>query len=218
MQDVIVGLLAVAIGAVFCFAGFIAMRIVIPLWGAFAGLVFGAGLIDVASDDGFLRSWLQWLVGLAFAGLFAALAYLYYEITIVVAMGAIGFAIGTSVMVALGISWSWVIVLVGLAAGVLLALAAIVGNLPGVLLIVLSALAGASTMVGGLMLLTGAVDTADFDHASVTERLDDDWWWYALYLALVIAGIIGQVRTASGLDRSLRDSWADQGGRQFRAP
>ena len=40
MQDIIVGVLAIAIGALFCFRGWIAMRIVIPIWGAFAGFLW----------------------------------------------------------------------------------------------------------------------------------------------------------------------------------
>ena len=44
MADVLVAILAIAIGAAFCFRGYLAMRIVIPIWGFFAGFAFGAGL------------------------------------------------------------------------------------------------------------------------------------------------------------------------------
>mgnify|MGYP006199470863 CR=1 FL=1 len=123
MGDVVLGILAVLIGLLFCFRGYLAMRLVIPVWGAFAGFMLGAGLVASFADEGFLASALGWLVGAGVAVLFALLAYLYYEVSVLLAMAAIGFAIGTSVMVALGVTWSWLIVLVG----VLLA-----GGSPGV--------------------------------------------------------------------------------------
>ena len=48
MQDVVVGLLAIAVGALFAFRGYFAMRVIIPIWGAFAGFMLGAGLVDAA--------------------------------------------------------------------------------------------------------------------------------------------------------------------------
>ena len=169
MQDVVVGLLAIAVGALFAFRGYFAMRVIIPIWGAFAGFMLGAGLVSSASNDGFLRSVLGWVIGIVLAALFALAAYLYYEISVTIAMAAIGFALGTSLMAALGVTWSWLVILVGVAAGILLAAIAILGDLPTVILVVLTAMAGASTIVAGLMLLVGAVDTGDFENVSATQ-------------------------------------------------
>ena len=217
MQDWIVGLLAIAVGALFCFRGFMTMRIVIPIWGAFTGFLLGAGLISAVTDDGFLGSALAWFVGIAVAVLFGAIAYFYYEVSVMLAMGAIGFSVGTSVMVAIGIKWSWLIVLVGVLAGALLAIAAIVGDLPTVLLVMLTALGGASIIVFGVMLLTGVIDTADFESVATTKELEDDWWWYGLYVALAIVGAVAQIREADRMSATMRQTWADAGGREFRA-
>lgn len=217
MQDIIIGLLAVFIGGIFCFRGYLAMRMVIPIWGAFAGFVFGAGLIAAGSDDGFLRTGLSWAVGLGFALLFGLIAYLYYEIAVLLAMGSIGFVLGTSAMVALGIDWSWLIILVGVVAGALLAFVAIVADLPMMLLIVLTALAGASAAVTGFMLLFGSVESADFTQASITKELDDDWWWYVMYLVFVVAGMVAQFQAVASLKASIRADWAAAGGKSFRS-
>lgn len=217
MEDVIVGLLAILVGALFCFRGYLAMRIIIPMWGAFVGFMLGAGLVVGVGDDGFLRSAVGWIVGIAVGLLFALLAYLYYEISIAIAMGGIGFVLGTGLMVALGVDWSWLIVLVGVIVGVLLAIIAIAGDLPMILLTVLTAMAGATTIVGGIMLLTGTVDTLDFETVATTKRLDDDWWWYAIYLVLVIAGIVAQVSDTQRRRGSVRQAWQETGGRQFKA-
>ena len=205
MNDIVVGIIALLTGAVFCFRGYLAMRLVIPIWGAFAGFLLGAGL--VSGDAGFLGNALGWLVGLGLAIVFGAIAYLYYEVAVIIGMTAIGFALGTSLMVALGVTWSWVIVLSGVVLAVVLALVAIAGDLPMVLLTVLTALAGASTIVAGLMLLFGVVDVEDFDIGTTTEYVADDWWWFVIYGGLVVAGLIAQLTDVDRRRESLRQAW-----------
>lgn len=216
MQDWVLGLLAIAVGGLFCFRGFMTMRVVIPIWGAFTGFVLGAGLVDAATDDGFLGNAFGWFAGFGLAVVFGAIAYVYYEVTVMLAMGAIGFSLGTSAMVALGVSWSWLIVLIGIAVGTALAFAAIVGDLPAVLLVALTALGGASIVVFGVMLVGGVIDTADFESAATTEQLDDDWWWYALYVGLAVAGMVAQIRHAERTAATMREAWVDAGGRELR--
>jgi hypothetical protein len=204
------------VGLVFCFRGYLAMRVVIPIWGGFAGFMFGAGLVDNFTDEGFLTSVLGWVVGIALALIFALLAYFYYEISVVIVMGAIGFTLGSTIMVALGVTWSWVIILVGLAVGGILAVVAVVADLPMALLTILTALAGASAAVTGLMLIFGVISLEDFDSVATTERLNDDWWWYVIFGVLVFAGMVAQIRTLSSLRASLREAWAESGGGQLR--
>ncbi len=205
MDDVVVGLIAALTGAVFCFRGYLAMRIVIPLWGAFAGFVLGAGL--VAGDDGFLGTALGWFVGLAVAVVFGLIAYLYYEVSVLIGMTAIGFVLGTSVLTALGVTWSWVVVLGGVALALVLAVVAIAGDLPMVLLTVLTAFAGAATIVTGIMLISGVIDLEGFDAATTTEEAADDWWWTVIYLGLAVAGLIAQFADTDRRRQSLREAW-----------
>ncbi len=205
MSDVVVGIIALLTGAVFCFRGYLAMRLVIPLWGAFAGFMLGAGI--VAGDAGFLGTALGWFVGLGVAVVFGAIAYLYYEVSVIIGMMAIGFVLGTSVMVALGVSWSWVIVLGGVTLAVLLSFIAIASDLPMVLLTLLTALAGASTMVAGLMLMIGTVDLDDFDLGVTTETVGDSWWWFILYGGLVVGGLVAQFTDVDRRRETLRQAW-----------
>jgi len=206
MNDYIVGVIAILTGAVFCFRGYLAMRVVIPLWGAFAGFMLGAGII--AGDDGFLATALGWMVGLAVAAVFGLIAYLYYEVSVIIGMLAIGFVLGTSVMVALGVTWSWVIVLSGIVLAVALAFVGIVGDLPMVLLTVLTALAGASTMIIGLMLLFNVINVGEFNSGLTTKVLDDDWWWYVIFCLLAGGGMIVQFTDTDRRRDSLRAAWS----------
>ena len=156
MKDVLVGIFAILVGALFCFRGWLAMRIVIPIWGAFAGFLFGAGLIEAWFGDGFLRTWLSWVVGLVLAMVFFFLAYLYFEVAVILAMMFIGFTLGVSIMSAIGVTWSWVLVLVGLAVGFALGWLAIATNLP-------------------MGVLTGAArKMSSMDSGSSARKLQDD--------------------------------------------
>ncbi len=206
MSDWVAGLLAIVVGFVFCFQGFVAMRVVIAIWGAFAGFALGAGI--GGDESGVLGNTLSWILAIVLALLFAAIAYLYYAVSIALAMGSIGFMLGASALVALGVSWSWLIVLSGLALGVVLAFIAIAGDLPLIVLVVLSATAGASAITGGIMLLTGTLDTEQITRsAAITEELNDDWYWYVIWLVAAITGIIAQMRLADRMSSTMREAW-----------
>lgn len=205
VDTAIVGLIAILVGAVFCFRGYLAMRIIIPLWGAYVGFLLGAGLV---SGGDFLGTTSSWVLGLAVALLFGLLAYLYYAVAVILGMSAIGFVLGTSAMVALGVTWSWVVVSVGVTAAVVLAVVALLGDMPMVILTVLTALAGASTIVAGVMLVFGVIELDDLGSGVTTEQLDDDWWWYALYGALAVAGMITQLGDTARRRATLRDAWS----------
>jgi hypothetical protein len=140
--------------------------------------------------------------------LFALIAYLYYAVAVLLLMASIGFALGSGLVVALGIDWNWVAVLVGVAVGTLVGLAAAVADLPAVLLVVISAVAGALTTVAGVMLLVGAMSSDTFVDGTVTTRVDDAWWWYAALGGLAVAGTIVQLRSITAARSSARDAWA----------
>ena len=207
MNDVVLGSLAVVAGAMFCFRGYLAMRLLIPIWGAFTGFSLGAGLVAAVADERFLATFTGWALGLVLAVVFAAIAYLYYAVSIVIVMASTGFLIGASLMVALDVSWTWVIVLVGVALGVGLAALAIVVDLPMILLVVVTAWGGASAVTAGLMLFAGALDSDDLTDADVVAQVQTDWWWYAIYVVFVVAGVVSQLRSAEQLNLSMQEAW-----------
>ncbi len=207
MADIVLGLFAIVAGAVMLFAGQFVLRIVLPIWGFFAGFAFGAGLWAQLADERFLGTVLGWVTGLFFALVFAVFAYLYFAVAVVLAMAAFGFAIGSGLVVALGIDWNWVAVLVGLAFGAVLGLVSVFGNMPMVVLSVFSAIAGAVSVVAGLMLLVGSLESADFTQGSFTTAIQDSTGWYLLLLVLAVVGIIAQARERSAMTRTVQETW-----------
>ena len=209
MTDILLGVLAILAGAVLCFSGQLVLRVVFPIWGAFAGFAFGAGLVAGFADEHFLGSVLGWALGVVFALIFAMLAYFYFAVGVVLVMASIGFTLGSGLVVALGIDWTWVAVLVGVLVGALLGVGALVVDMPMLVLVVLSAAAGAVGMVTGFMLITGALDSATCTDGNFTSGVDDDWWWYAAVVVLAIAGVLSQIRDMTALRRSVRTAWAE---------
>jgi hypothetical protein len=213
MADILLGILAILAGGAMLFAGQFVLRLVLPIWGFFAGFAFGAGIFAQLADEHVLGTVLGWVSGLVFALIFALLAYFFYAVAVVLAMAAFGFAIGSGLVVALGIDWSWVAVLVGVGIGAILGLVAVVGNMPMVVLAVLSSVAGAVSVVAGLMLVVGSLNSADFTEAGFTDAIDAGWGWSVLALVLALVGIVVQLRQQAAMRRSINAAWYAQTSR-----
>jgi hypothetical protein len=207
VDAILIGLFAIVVGLALSFYGYAALRIVIAIWGTFAGFLLGAGVVASVTGEGFLATGLAWLVGLAVGLVFGLIAYLYYAVSVVIGMGAIGFALGTTLMTALGVSWNWLLVLVGVAVGVLLAFLAIAGDLPMLILAVLGAFAGASVTITGLLLVSGVLQREDLGTPETTQSIELGWWWTAAYLVLAVVGLVFQLRSLDDRQRTLRQSW-----------
>ncbi len=207
MADIILGLLAIIAGGAMLLAGQFVLRLVIPIWGFFAGFAFGAGIVAGFADEHVLGTVLGWVLGLVFAVLFAVLAYLYYYVAIVIAMGTFGFAIGSGLVVALGISWNWVAVLVGLVVGLVVGVVSIIANAPMIVLVVFGSLAGAVGVVGGLMLLVGSLNSTDFSRGDFTDAVSNSFGWYLLLVVLALGGILIQAMQRTLMRRNTQEVW-----------
>jgi hypothetical protein len=122
-------------------------------------------------------------------------------------MAAFGFAIGSGLVLALGIEWNWVAVLVGLVVGAVLGLVSVFGNMPMIVLAVASSIAGAASVVAGVMLVVGSMDSADFTRGTFTDAVQDGWGWYLLLLVLALVGIVVQTRARLTMRRTVRETW-----------
>ena len=207
MDAIVVGIIAVLIGALLCFRGYVTMRLIISLFGAFVGFLLGAGLVAGVTDSSFGQLALSWLVGIVGAVIFGVLAYFSYQIAVVIGMAGIGFAIGTGAMAAVGVGSPAATLAVGLVAGALLAVIAIATDLPAVILVVLTALAGASVTVAGVMVLVGTIGINRLTAEGVSAEMSRGWWWYVLYGGLALLGIIAQLRARSPGPRTMRQQW-----------
>src|SRR5438128_3993489 len=121
-QDFLIGLLVLLVGAAFCFAGYRFFRVLIAIWGFFAGFLIGASGVVVLFGGGFLATVLGWIVGVVVGLIIAAVAYFFYVVAVVILGASVGYWIGIGLMSAIGFSsQGFLTVLVGIIAAVVLA-------------------------------------------------------------------------------------------------
>lgn len=174
-------------------------------WGAFVGLALGGAIVASATGASPLSTLLGWVVGILLGILLGSLAYSFYALAVAIVMGSIGYGFGAGIAMWLG-AGATVMHVVGLVAGVALAILALATNLPDALLIVLTASSGAAAMAAGLMLMLGVAMAADFMGADIRSVISDQrWWWLAFYGVATIAGIV--VQSKSRRAESMRSSW-----------
>jgi hypothetical protein len=194
-QTVLVSLLLILMGLALCFAGYRFFVILLPIWGFFAGFQFGASILSNLFGQGFLTTVLGWVVGLL-VGIFAAvLAYLFYAAAVVLLAGFVGYQLGVGIMTWIGFKEGFLTFLVGLVIALGLVALAIFLHLPKLLIIVLSALAGAGTILAGIFLALGRISLDSLRYGEVGAILRDNWFWGLLFLVVAAIGFYFQWRT-----------------------
>lgn len=212
LETIVIGLLALAVGAAFSFYGFKFFLLLLPVWGFFFGFLFGANAITALFGDGFLATTSSWVVGFVMAILFAALSYLYYWFAIVWLGATAGYAAGVGVMAWLNITGSLLIFIVGLIFAAAVALAFIFLRVPKYLVVIATAFGGAFAAMCGIAIMLGRVPLADLSGGTVGAFVRDSlsWMWVAAAFLVGLVGLLYQWQTTS------RDQMATYG--DYRNP
>jgi hypothetical protein len=212
IEGIVVGLLGVALGAAFCFAGFRYFLLLLPIWGLFVGFMVGAGAMATLLGEGFLGSVLAIVVGVIVAIVFALLSWFYWWGAILVVAGSLGFWLAHWILSAIGFSSDgFIVTLIALAAGVGLAIVAFLANAPKYVAIILTAFAGAAWLVVGVALILGIVKTDELANGSLVALYTQGWVWIVFWGVAAAAGIIAQLQMTA---RWQQDVVATMGARK----
>ena len=92
-----------------------------------------------------------------------------------------------------------------LAAGIVLGLVSLFANVPMMVLVVIGSIAGAVGVTGGLMLLVGSLNSADFSAGDFTATVSNSFVWSLLLFVLAIGGIVFWRIVRSRRDQPLDD-------------
>jgi hypothetical protein len=194
-QTVFTSLLVIMLGLALCFTGYRFFQILISIWGFIAGFQFGASILSNWFGQGFLTTVIGWVLGLLI-GIFAAtLAYLFYAAAVVILAGFVGYQLGIGVMAGIGFNEGFVTFLVGLLVGLALVALAIYLHFPKVLILILTSLAGAELLLGGIFLALGRITLTGLRFGAVGAIVQDSWFWGLLYLAIAAIGFAVQWRS-----------------------
>ncbi|TAH33484.1 TMEM198/TM7SF3 family protein [Candidatus Saccharibacteria bacterium] len=207
MGEIIVGILAVLIGAFFAFQGGNLMRLVFPFVGFFAGFSAGAGLVSGITGDGFLSTVLGWVVGLVVALIFALLAYFFYAFAIVLAFAGLGFSLTAGVLSFFHLDWNWLVVLLGSVVGLGFGVLAVATNLPMVALIVATSFFGAAMVIYGMLLVFQVAQFGDFSSGAVYVYIKSHTGVYILWLTTGLAATLTQLRILGEQMKLTQEYW-----------
>jgi hypothetical protein len=62
-------------------------------------------------------------------------------------------------------------------------------------------------VTGGLMLLVGSLNTADFSRGDFTDTVSNSFVWWLLFVVLTIGGIVIQARQRALMRRNIQEVW-----------
>ena len=195
-QDFLIGALVLLVGAAFCFAGYRFFRILIAIWGFFAGFNLGTAAMTALFNNAFLGTTTGIVLGLVIGVVFAVLAYFFYYFAVVLLGATAGYDLGSGFIGAIGLNNpGFISVIVGVALAVVFALVILLFNLPKLLIMVFTALGGAVAMLAGLLILLGQVKVAYLQYGDAVALVRASWFWSIVAIALAVVGFLAQWRT-----------------------
>ena len=193
LEGFLLGIIALAVGAGFCFYGFKFFLILLPLWAFVAGFATGAQAMSVLFGDGFLATVTGWVIGFLTGAVFAVISYLWFWAAVVLLGAAVGYQLGVGAMALINLH--------GFGA---VAVGTIVLGVPRALVVALTALGGSATMVAGALLIIGRVKPDALGDGIVGAIIYDNILWLLVFAVVAALGIVWQLRmpAAEELDRT----------------
>jgi Domain of unknown function (DUF4203) len=194
VKELLFALIAGGLGAVLLFAGYRFGRIIIPLWGLFAGFTIGAAAASDALGNAFIGTAVGLVVGLVLGLVFALFSYFFYSLAVVLLGATVGYWIGSGFVTLFGIDKGFLSAVVGIIVGAAFCIVAIALNAPKYFLIAVTALAGSTAIVGGLLLLLNKIELEAFNYNAAQAAISDSGLWLAVTAGLFVTGIIAQMK------------------------
>jgi hypothetical protein len=188
-------LIALFVGMAICFNGYRWFLFLLPIFGFVFGFGLGLDTMQSLFGTGTFATITSWVVGFIVALIFAVLSYLFYFIGVALVGGALGYAIGVGFMGLIGIDPGLLSWLVGMALGVIFAIATIALNIQKWVIIAASAFGGAGVVVGTFLMAFGVIPPTTFGSGAVRAAIADSWFWLVGFLVLGILGLAAQVFT-----------------------
>jgi hypothetical protein len=171
MGGLILAVAGITLGTLIAGFGTRGFYVLLPLWAAVTGFIAGAEIVAHLLGEGLFATALGWLGGAALGLLLAVIAGAWYAVAVVVLAGAVGYGLGAGAMAALGVEPGLLMVGVGVAASILLAVVAIAVDAPTLLVAALTAWGGAAIGVASALILVGRIEPSALDEVGPVGAL-----------------------------------------------
>ncbi|HVG98486.1 MAG TPA: hypothetical protein VNK05_16375 [Chloroflexota bacterium] len=179
-------------GVAVTFGGYRFFLVLLPIFGFLFGFGLGAQTVQALFGGGFLATVTGWLAGTALGAAFAITSYLFYIGAVALVSGALGYALGVGLMEAVGFDFGFLVWLVGMIAGAVLAIAVVMLNLQKWAIIVATSALGAGIIVGTLLFVFGELPPAQLVENPVRFVLQTSPFWLIVYLTVAVVGVVLQ--------------------------
>jgi uncharacterized protein DUF4203 len=186
LATMIAASLVLLLGALVAFFGYRLLWIILPIWGFFFGLAVGGQGVQAIFGDGFLSTAFSWIIAFCLGVLFAMLSYLFWFIAVALVGGYLGYAVVVGFFGLIGVDLGVIVWLLGVAVGVVTAFLTLRFNVQKYVVIIATALLGASAVVGTIIQLFNPLDPSAFADHPVKVVFDQGIGW-ALMLLLIAA-------------------------------
>jgi len=193
-MTLLMAILAVVIGAAFAFGGWRFFLVLLPIWAFVVGFSLGTEAMRSLFGDGTFATVTSWIVGFVVAAVFAVLSYLYYYAAVAIAAGLVGYTIGASAWGLIGSDQGVIAFVIGIVVAAVFAIAVLAFNVPKYLVIVVTGLGGAATILLGWFLLIGKVPSDNVTWWEVGHLIRDSWVYLIVWAVIAAAGMLAQLR------------------------
>jgi Domain of unknown function (DUF4203) len=219
LGTLLAGALLLFLGSVLVFAGYRLFLILLPIYGFFFGLSWGAHSVQALFGDGFLSTTTSWVVGF-FAGLvFALLSYFFWVFAVALVAGALGYALVTGFFSLVDADLDALTWILAVAVAIVFGIGAVVLNLEKSIVIVATSLQGAWTIVGTFLFVSIPATPASIAENGANVILDDHPLWFLIFAIVAAAGMVVQFQMNRGYEIERYNRWeASIGGVKATPP
>jgi hypothetical protein len=186
-------LIGLLFGLALLFGGYRLFLFLLPIWGFFFGFGLGAQTLQVIFGVGFLATVSSWVVGFIVGAIFAVLSYLFYFIAVALLSGSLGYGLAVGLLTAIGLDFGFLVWLIGLLAGVAVAVVVLFFNIQKYAIILITAMAGTSVIIFTLLAVTGNVAPEQLLLEPVRAAIQSSFWWLIFFVVLALIGIAAQL-------------------------
>jgi hypothetical protein len=186
-------LIGLLLGQALVFGGYRLFLVLLPIWGFFFGFGLGAHTLQVLFGIGFLATVSSWVVGFIVGAIFAVLSYLFYFVAVALLSGSFGYGLAVGLLTAMGLDFGFLVWLIGLVAGVAVAVVVLYFNIQKYAIITITAIAGTSIIIFILLALFGNFTPAELLVGPVRAALQSSFLWLLFFVGLAMAGIAVQI-------------------------
>jgi len=188
-------LFGLLVGTAFAFAGYSLFRSILPLIGFFFGFALGAQTMHYLFGIGFLAMMSSWIVGAIVGILFAVLSYMFFKFAIAIVAGSLGYGVGVSILLWVGLEPGFIPWLVGIILGVAMIFATFKFRLEKLVIVFDTALFGAAIIVNSLISTGGNTTPTGIEENPIRAMLQGSPLWGIFFLVILVGGIIFQLKS-----------------------